>query len=193
MLDHLDRIEATLRGLPPGAAFGYAVSCAERQYPVYERASQGAAWGRPALMRSCLDSLWAWLIRGTPLPPDLPDRSSQMVFNNDHTRAFDWMAFDITNAFNDFVSGVPDDVSGCHLPGQISLEIIDSFLSDAWDPTPGDGSDALVDNHPLTQTEMDLQSDSIAILAGSPSREGISRVRAMSAGQPVLGSMWYPL
>ena len=192
MLDHLDRIGAALRGLPPEAAFGYAVSCAERQYPVYERASRGTAWGQPTLMRSCLDSLWAWLIQGMPLPADLLDRSSQMLFDDDLSGPTDWMAFYITNAFSDFVNGVPDnDVSGCHLPGQISLEILDTFLPEVFLLPQAADSDSFVDNHELTVAEMELQRESIATLIRSPPLEGVIQVRKMSAGRSILGDMWY--
>jgi|GEM_PF-6448821 len=190
MLDHLDQVEAAIRSLPREGAFGFAVSCSERQYPVYERASRGKDWGRSELMRSCLDDLWAWVTRGTPLPQNLLAGSSQMLFNDDHVQPSDWMAFDIANTFNDLVANALEgDVGVCHLPGQISLEIIDTFLSDSLDLPQGTETDSFVDKHELTLIEMELQNETILALARSI--EEIGRIRTMSEARSILGSMWY--
>ena len=116
-----------------------------------------------------------------------------MVFDDDHTQSTDWMAFDIATTFKDFVAGVSNDLSVCHHPGQVSLSILDCFLSDALDLPQGDASDSFVDAYELIRQEMSLQEMSIAALAGSPTAEAIGRVRAASVGRSILGAMWYPV
>src|SRR5580693_5169474 len=70
VLKHFDKLDQLFRELGPAQAYAFGASCAERQWPVYVRASIGKQWAQVDALRIALDAAWTWLLEGGEPPLD---------------------------------------------------------------------------------------------------------------------------
>src|SRR2546423_11554992 len=102
------RVEDALHTVSPRHAFLFAAACAERQWPVYERASAGKPWAMQAVLRSSLDAVWDWL-SGRAERPRLAEQCERAVFDENSDDEAANGAVSAATSFYGLASIVPED------------------------------------------------------------------------------------
>jgi hypothetical protein len=76
-MKHLGRVAAALRDAPARPAIAFALSCLERQLPIYERCCHLQPDKVPLRLRACLDRAWE-VVREDAVRPHAFDRPTAM-------------------------------------------------------------------------------------------------------------------
>jgi hypothetical protein len=191
LLDHVAHVKHILSLLPTAGRFVFAAACAERQWPVYLRGSEGKPWAEVDTLRSGLDAVWGCLINADVLPSSLAhsiDRAVQRVATD---QPADSHAFHVANSLFGLVSIVLSNRSDfAYQMAQANLNLIDAFLHGFLQLRVG-GHDTLIDQHPLSEAERRRQLHDLAKIGQSLDSALVTEIRNASVGQSVLGNSWY--
>ena len=167
ILLHMNAVENALQEVSPQHAFAFAAACAERQWPVYKRASEGKPWEKQAILRSALDAIWDWLL-GRDERPRLADQCESAIFDGDPVKDEDTAAFYVANSFFGLATIVEkDQPHHCRQSAVSNLDALDAFLYELYDLSVCPESDTLVDSHELIQKEMRHQLEDLRTVEGT--------------------------
>jgi hypothetical protein len=191
VLLHRKRAEDALGKVSPPHAFAFVAACAERQWPVYERAAEGKPWANQAVLRSSLDAIWDWLM-GRRERPCLAERCERAVFDANSDAEEDSGAFHVTNSFYGLAAIVEEDQPQYSAQSAVSnLDLVDAFLYDLLDLPGSPENDLLVDGHELMQREMQRQLADLSLLSQPFGPELVQTLHDRAQGGSVLGDYWY--
>jgi uncharacterized protein YjaG (DUF416 family) len=184
------RVEDALRTVSPRHAFLFAAACAERQWPVYERASEGKPWEMQAVLRSSLDAVWDWL-SGRAERPRLAEQCERAVFDENSDDEEDNGAFSAANSFYGLASIVQEDQPQYSAQSAVSnLDLVDAFVYDLLDLETSAESDLIVDAHELMQREMQRQLADLELPSQPFGTDLVQTLRGRAQGVSVLGEYW---
>ena len=191
VLLQMKRVEEALRAVSPQQAFLFAAACAERQWPVYERASAGKPWEMQSVLRGSLDAIWDWL-SGRTERPRLAEQCERAVFDEDSDDEEDNGAFSAANSFYGLASIVQEDQPRYSAQCAVSnLDLVDAFVYDLLDLETSAESDLIVDGHELMQREMQRQLADLDSLSQPFGTDLVHTLRGRAQGVSVLGDYWY--
>ena len=191
LLVHYEKVEKTVENLDPKKAFAFGAACAERQWPVYVKASEGKPWEKQSDLRKALDDIWNWLLGSGNRPQGNWQRCENAVLDavNDVENA----ARMVAGSFFSLAYGVENDKpSGCVQVAVNGLDLLDSFVYDLLKLPVNSENDLLVDKHELMRDEMQRQQDDLKLVASDPMSPAVVReLRARSVGRSILQNYWY--
>jgi hypothetical protein len=188
---HRKTIEAALGKVSAQHAFAFAAACAERLWPVYERAAEGKPWAMQAVLRSSLDAVWDWLM-GQRERPRLAEQCERAVFDANSDAEEDNGAFQAANSVYGLAAIVEQDQPHYSAQSAVSnLDLLDAFLYDLLDLTVSPENDLIVDGHELMQREMQRQLADLSLLSQLVGPDLVQTLRDRARGQSVLGDYWY--
>lgn len=189
---HLKRLEGVLESLDSSQAFAIAAACAERQWPVYDRASQGRPWSQADALRRTLDAVWDWLLRKRGRPKGFAHLCESAILEEIEDDAAN-AASEVARAFFGLASIVESDKKDHVLyAAKENLSFIEAFLSDLLGIVPSSENVAVIDGHELMQAEIARQRTDLDLVSrGAPLPPVVEQLRAGSEGVSVLGSYWY--
>lgn len=191
LLLHRKRVEDALRQVSPQHAFLFAVACAERQWPVYERASAGQAWEMQAVLRGSLDAVWDWLL-GQADRPHRAEECERAIFDEDSADEEADAAFTVSNNYYGLAAIVEDDQPEyCAQTAVSNLDLLDAFLYDLLDLPTSAASDLTVDAHELMQAEIQRQLADLEALRQPFGPDLVQALRQRARAASVLGNYWY--
>ncbi len=191
VLIHMKKVKDVLRKVSPLHCFTFAAACAERQWPVYNRASEGKAWERQAVLRSSLDAIWNWLL-GKAERPRLAEQCESAVIDADPLKDEDTAAFYVANSFFGLAAIVEkDQPNHCHGSADNNLNDLDAFIYELLGLAVTPENDCIVDNHELMQNEVKRQLDDLNSLNAPLSPALVEGLRARSMRQSILNDYWY--
>jgi hypothetical protein len=174
-------------------AFAFAASCAERQWPVYERAAQGKQWAQPTTLRAAVDAVWGWLLQERGRPHGFAVQCERAILEEIEDDLAS-VASQVANSYYGLLSIVErDHVEDCIQAAKSNLGMIDAFLYEQLLDMPvSKENDLKVDAHELMRAEMARQGDDLAVLSrGAPMPSVVAQLRERSRGVSVLGQYWY--
>jgi len=191
IVEHLAFIQRRLAKANPQGVYIFGALCLERQLPVYLRAAIGKTWSHDHLLKHSLDTLWAAIYTGSPLPIALHEgvvRSVDAVSEEENDIAV--LAFDVACSFENLVNAYkshkPQEVYLC---AQTSISIIDNFLCillNITSDTRADEQQILI--HELMQTEISRQQFDLVVLDDC---NKFCVAREESKGKSILAGYWY--
>jgi len=175
----------------PQHAFLFAAACAERQWPVYARASEGKPWEMQSVLRGSLDAVWDWLA-GRTERPRLAEQCERAVFDEDSDDEEDSGAFSVANSLYGLASIVQEDQPQYSAQSAMSnLDLVDAFVYDLLDLATSAENDLIVDAHELMQQEIQRQLADLSMLSQPFGPELVQALRERAQGQSVFGDYWY--
>jgi hypothetical protein len=175
----------------PQHAFLFAAACAERQWPVYERASEGKAWEMRSILRGSLDAIWDWLAGGDERPR-LAEQCERAVFDENSADDEDDGAFAVANSFYGLAAIVEEDQPHYSAQAAVSnLDLVDAFVYDLLGLETSAENDRIVDGHELMQREMQRQLADLSMLSQPFGPALVQMMRGRAEGVSVLGDYWY--
>jgi hypothetical protein len=191
VLLQMKTVEDALRGVSARHAFLFAAACAERQWPVYERASAGKSWEMRSVLRGSLDAVWDWLL-GRAERPRLAAQCERAVFDENSDDEADNGAFAAANSVYGLASIVQEDQPRYSAQSALSnLDLVDAFLYDLLDLEASAANDLVVDAHELMQREMQRQLADLDSLNEPFGSDLVQTLRGRAQGESVLGDYWY--
>src|SRR4051794_1730350 len=191
VLLQMKRVEEALRTVSPQHAFLLAAACAERQWPVYERASAGKPWEMQAVLRGSLDAIWDWL-SGRTERSRLAEQCERAGFDENSDDEADNGAFSAANSFYGLASIVQEDQPRYSAQSAVSnLDLVDAFVYDLLDLETSAENDLIVDAHELMQREMQRQLADLDSLSQPFGSELVQTLRGRAQEVSVLGDYWY--
>jgi hypothetical protein len=190
--EHEERLRQALEKMDASQAFVFAAACAERQWPIYDRASQGKAWSRAELLRRTLDAVWDWLLRRRGKPQGLA-RQCEAAILEDIEEDSDQAASNAANVIYGLAaiveSGRKDHVL---YAARENLSFIEAFVSELMGVIPSPENVPSIEAHELMQEEIRRQQDDLRVVSGSALLPGaIEGLRSRSIGVSILGEYWY--
>src|SRR5262245_28617391 len=187
---HRKRVEDALGKVSSPHAFAFAAACAERLWPVYERAADGEPWAMQDDLRSSLDAIWDWLM-GRRERPRLAEQCERAVFDANSDAEEDSAAFQAANSLYGLAAMVEEDQPQYSAQSAVSnLDLLDAFLYDLLDLPASAESDLLVDGHELMQREMQRQLADLSLLSQPFGPELVQTLRDRAQRESVLGDYW---
>ena len=192
LLAHMETVEATVESLDPKKAYAFGAACAERQWPVYVKASEGKPWEMQSDLRMALDDIWRWLLGSGNRPQGIFQRIESAIFE-DAVKDFEIAARMVAGSFVSLAYGVENDkLSECAQVAVYGLDLIESFVYDILNLPLTSENDLLVDQHELIRNEMRRQQDDLKFVVSEPmSPEVIRELRARSLGESILQNYWF--
>jgi hypothetical protein len=191
LLAHMETVEAAVESLDPKKAYAFGAACAERQWPVYVKASEGKPWEMQSDLRMALDDIWSWLLGSGNRPQGNWQRCENAVLDavNDVENA----ARTVAGSFYGLAYGVENDkLRECAQVAVNGLDLIDSFVYDILNLPVTSENDLLVDQHELIRNEMRRQEDDLKLVVSKPMSPAVIReLRARSLGRSILQDYWY--
>lgn len=190
--EHLERVEATLKDVDGLQAFTFAASCAERQWPVYERAAKGKNWGQSTVLRGALDAIWGWLLQQRERPRGHALQCERAILEEIEDVTAN-TASEVATSFYGLASIVErDQAKHCVQAAKSNLTMIDAFLYEMLRLPISHENDLKVDSSELMQHERIRQDATLAVLArGTPMPSVVADIRERSLGQSIFGQYWY--
>jgi hypothetical protein len=192
LLTHFDRLNELFLEAGPIQAFAFGACCAQRQWPVYLRASSGKEWAKPEMVNAGLNAVWAWL---SGEGHRLSGYSSQLdaAGPEQMKEDSDAGASDVLVSIGVLFDALESDVPGrCQYVGRHGLDLLDGFVYELVGIPVTSKNDIIVESHELIQAEMKRQIDDLTVLAGGPASPlVIKSLRTKAEGESILGSYWY--
>lgn len=190
--EHEQAIRERLEEMEPPEAFALAAACAERQWPIYERASAGKPWSQPEVLRRALDAVWDWLLRKRGRPQGLA-RQCEAAILDEIEDDEDQAASNVANMIYGLASVVESERKDQVLfAARENLAFIEAFVSELLDLAPTPENMPAIESHVLMQAEIRRQQDDLALLSRGVSLPAvIEGVRLKSSGVSILGDYWY--
>ncbi len=192
IIKHLNFVKAATNELPAQSALCLAVSCWERQFELYKKASACKSWSfeGPDEFRKTLDWLWNELERGKidefPL-----ENIKHMIPPEDSVADFDFaLANYIAGCFKDFLSGLTDQniQELCGFASVRTLDVLDMFY---YELPPEPEWDALrLEIVGLLDREIERHESDIKTLEQVPDKPTIASILAASKGVDLFDERW---
>lgn len=188
---HILKVQKDLEDMSNENVFIFATACIERQWPVYQRASQGQRWDQSGLLRGSLDMIWGWLCQLRIRPASLARECETAVLEDVDTDE-EGAAFHVSNSIYALASIVESNQpQHGYQAAQSNLDLIDAFLYERLSLAVSDANDALVDAHELMKNEMEMQCHDLVDLNQPYSPSLAAALRGRSTGHSLLGGYWY--
>jgi hypothetical protein len=174
-------------------AFVFAASCAERQWPIYDGASQGRKWAQLAVLRGTLDAIWEWLLPKRQRPRGYAIQCNRAILEEIEDDAAN-AASEVATSFCGLASIVEqNEPRHCIQAAKSNLSMIDAFLYELLGLPISRENDLRIDSHDLMRNEMARQDADLALLSrGIPMPAVVAEIRDRSRGQSLFGQYWYP-
>lgn len=187
LIEYLDLVEKIANKLPRKQAFGFALACIERQWPVYERSSIDKPWSGAGL-RSSIDQAWQQLIDDQKMPGYLVERCRRSIpCDDDLDDPEATAAHLISHSAIDLLSALQENESSyCHLPATRNFDLLE-MLSDEKKET-GSGCNI----KPLIDLEVKRQRDDLVTMRVSSNVEQIAALRDTSMTISLFDDAWFP-
>ncbi len=195
ILTHYDWLENASRGLDLRAAVAFGAACAERQWPVYVRASAGKPWEKRALLRTALDSIWRWLFEIDSQRPSgyfaaCEEASLESVQRTDESVE---AASRVVVSWLELLHGLETgDANACKSLGECNLNLLHSFIYFLLDIEVSSDNEFVVGDHQLVRQEIKRQQDDLTLLRTRTLQPSVAReIFGRSQGQSMFGDYWY--
>jgi hypothetical protein len=191
-LAHIETVKKTIKKLDPKRAFAFGAACAERQWPVYVKASEGKPWEMQSDLRKALDDIWSWLLGSGNRPQGIFQRIEGAIFD-DAVKDVENAARIVAGSFVGLAYGVENHkLDECAQVAVNGLNLIESFVYDILNLPVTSENDLLVDQHELMDNEMRRQEDDLKIVVSEPMSPAVIReLRARSLGVSILQNYWF--
>jgi hypothetical protein len=191
LLAHYEKVEKTVENLDPKKAFAFGAACAERQWPVYVKASEGKPWEKQSDLRKALDDIWSWLLGSGNRPQGNSQRCENAVL--DAVNNVENAARMVAGSFYSLAYGVENDKpSVCAQVAVNGLDLIESFVYEILNLRVTSENDLRVDQHELIKNEMRRQQDDLKLVVSDPMSPALVReLRARSLGESILQNYWF--
>jgi hypothetical protein len=196
LLSQLAELKKRLEPASEAQLVVLAVACAERLWPVYERASQDKAWQRRSALRALLDAVWDWALGKSERPhghavvcEEAVDIFDQAGIQEDADGGGHHVAIAM---YNLAASVESRNREGLVANAQLNLDFLDAFLCDYLDLEVTPENDAVIDAHELMVQERHRQDAHASLLLARDSLPVVvSEIRGQATGVSVLGEYWY--
>jgi hypothetical protein len=186
-------MEVTFQNLNMMQAFAIGSACAERQWPVYARASEGKPWGKQIILRSALDDIWDWLLDIHNRPQGIWKPCEEAILEEIEDDAAS-AAREVAGSFLSLSYAVENNSLGdCFQVLCNGLNIVEAFVYEELLELPTTTeNDLFVDENELLQREVRYQNEDLALILGADSLSLIvCDLLERSKGQSILGEHWY--
>jgi hypothetical protein len=199
VVEHMKSVEATIKKMSLRAGFAFALSCTERQWPVFERALNE----KPGLMtgqdvfRHAVDSAWEYCLHGTPVPNnylaecrrEIPDQAGDAPSAVVHTISNS--VVDLLNAIQRNDGAYPHHLSGRNL-GLIELLLDEhGLLLDNLAQNEARDSAEVKQIRLLVNDEMQHQNEDLQRLSADGSSSTIDAIRNGSSEKSLFNGVWF--
>lgn len=193
LLDHLTQLEQKFKSLAPHHAFVFGISCAERQWPIYELASEGKVWSNQQILRQILDKTWDWLLGEGEFPHGCSEMCEKAILESieDENASF---AYHVTVSLSAYFYNIENNLpTECFRIGGENLELIETLVYDLYKLPISSQNDPIIDRHPLMMEEMSLQKGELAVLLAQkiPLGKIVNGFRDHSKSRSIFQNYWH--
>jgi hypothetical protein len=196
---HMKYVERAISGMSPNSAFAFALACTERQWLVFERASEGTPSMQSvgSKLRHGVDAAWEHVKYAIALPPGLA-----IGCRRETSQADDFMdasARTIANSIVDLLDAIERrDVTYAHRLSYRNFDLLEllldergvllSDLRDEWVDYPSE----IAQVRELVEQEMSQQNRDLETLSENSSSARLEEVRRTSAGKSLFAEARLP-
>jgi hypothetical protein len=199
VVEHMKNVEAAIKKMPLPAGFAFALSCTERQWPVFERAlnEQPSLMTGRAVFRKATDLAWEYCLHGTPVPNEylvecrreIPDQAGDAPSAVVHTISNSIV--DLLNAIQRNDGAYPHHLSGRNL-GLIEMLLDEhGLLLDNLAQDEAQDSTEVKQIRLLVKDEIQHQNQDLQRLSADASSSTIEAVRNKSTGKSLFDGVWF--
>ncbi len=199
VVEFMKRVEAIIKRMSPRAAFAFALSCTERQWPVFERAleSEPELSIDRAVFRRAIDSSWEYCLHNTTTTNDLLDTCRSRL-PEEAANAFAATVQTISNSIVDLLNAIQrnDPAYSYHLSGrnlgliELLLDEQGVLLDNLTDHEELDSEEVKQIRH-LAQGEIEHQEKDLQRLIASDSIATIEAIKNESIGKSLFEGVWF--
>jgi hypothetical protein len=204
---HMEGVEHAVNGMRANAAFAFALACTERQWPVFQRASESVPWlvEWRTILRRELDAAWKLVLRDTLLQfSDSLARFRELLLSwvagpmevEDTDGLSSALAQTIANSMADLLGSLQKgNVASTPFPADRNFDLLELLLDehgillDDLKEESGHDSAEIAAVRELIEQEMQQQNRDVQALAKDSSAAGIEEVQRTSAGKSLFGQV----
>jgi hypothetical protein len=199
IIEHMKSVEAATKKMSLRAGFAFALSCTERQWPVFERAlneEPGLMTGR-GVFRKATDLAWEYCLHGIPVPNEylaecrreIPDQACDAPSAVVHTISNS--IADLLNAIQRSDATYPHHLSGRNL-GLIEMLLDEhGMLLDNLSQNESQDSTEVKQIRLLVKDEVERQNQDLQRLSVDASSSMIDAIRKESLGKSLFNGVWF--
>lgn len=202
-------VERAANGMRANSAFAFALACTERQWPIFQRASESVPWliEWRTILRRELDVAWKHVLSDTLLQfSDSLARFRELFISwvagplevEDTGGLSSALAQTIANSIGDLLKGLQEgDVSSTCFPAHRNFDLLEllldehSVLLDDLGEESGDDPAEIAVVRELIEQEIQQQSRDLQALSKSFAVIELEVVRQTSTGKSLFGQVWF--
>lgn len=199
VVEHMKNVETAIKKMSPRAAFAFALSCTERQWPVFERAlneEPGLMTGR-AVFRNATDLAWEFCLHGTSVPNEYLAECRREI-PEETENAPSVVIHAISNSIADLLYLIQrnDGASSYQLSGR-NLDLIELLLDehgmllDNLAQNEAQDSTEVKQIRLLVKDEIQHQNEDLQRLNADASNSTIDSIRKGSSGKSLFNGVWF--
>lgn len=205
---HMKDVERAVNGMGANSAFAFALACTERQWPVFQRATENVPWlvEWRAILRQELDVAWKHVLSDTLLQfGDSLARFRELLLSwiagpmeVEETDGFSSaLAQTIANSIVNVLEGLhKGNLASTRFPADRNLDLLDVLLDEhgvrleELKEDSGHDSAEIAAVRELIEQEIQQQNRDLQALAKDSSPAGIKEVQRTSAGKSLFGQVF---
>jgi hypothetical protein len=200
-------VERAVNGMRANSAFAFALACTERQWPVFQRATENVPWlvEWRTILRRELDVAWKHVLSDTLLQfDDSLARFRELLLSwvagplevEETEGLSSALAQTIANSIVNLLEGLQKgNVASARFPADRNLDLLDLLLDEhgvRLEDLKDSGHDPaeIAAVRELIEQEVQQQNRDLQALAKDSSPAGIEQVQRTSAGKSLFGQMF---